>query len=762
MEIIKVNTINGVENAKVYNVHDFPYDDLKDIELLMTSKRASKKRNKRNYYNLICSFDIETTTIKPKIIEFKNNKTVYEFTPYAFMYQWQFAIGYRCIFGRTWEEFTFLLNKLHETLNTTKENNVVVWCHNLPYEFQFCHQFLKIDSVFAKAKRKPIRVNTTDGFEFRCSLALSNMSLAKFCENYNAVHYKKLDLYDYSKMRTYKTELTEIEKDYCYCDVIGLNECIRNIMAREGDTLLSIPMTNTGYVRNAFRAECLKNKRYHEILRKCKLTDEDYFLLQRMFRGGNCHANRYYIGQIMENVKSKDKQSSYPSVIATKEFPMSKWYDFKDLVTDFETRGKDACVNDFYSYMYGYDYSGHKENDWKYIHHAAIGCLWFKNLKVRDDVVIPYIDVAHCEKIIPVYPGDNAADKKPIRYHDNGRVLLHQNCWTRIPLTNIDFQIIASQYSWDELKIEDFKVCTTKLLPIEIRKCLMDFFYAKTLFKGDDEKAYEYMKSKNRLNSAYGMMVQSLLNALIVFDPEKDEWNEQKIEDAAEQIEQYYHNFKSFLSYSWGIFVTSWARYELQTALDYVGEDCIYTDTDSVKYINSEKYDAWFDERNEYLIELAKSVSPEAFCVKDGIEYVLGTWDDDGYYKRFRTWGAKKYAFEKIVTNKDTGEDELKFEITVSGMSKKKGSKAVGCIENFELGKTFADVGRTVSWYNDEHIHTITVDGATFLTASNIGILDTTYTLDITEEMRNVVEMHYGKLIVHDDVRHEQDYSIWA
>ncbi|MEI2421515.1 hypothetical protein V6O07_14670, partial [Arthrospira platensis SPKY2] len=118
--------------------------------------------------------------------------------------------------------------------------------------------------------------------------------------------------------------------------------------------------------------------------------------------------------------------------------------------------------------------------------------------------------------------------------------------------------------------------------------------------------------------------------------------------------------------------------------------------------------------------------------IKDGEEvttrFYLGTWDNDGNYKRFKTLGAKKYCFEKIKKGKE------KFEITVSGMSKKKGAQAVGTIENFEIGRTYYDIGRTTSWYNDTPIQSITINGDTFTTASNIGILETTYTLGVTNE----------------------------
>jgi hypothetical protein len=114
--------------------------------------------------------------------------------------------------------------------------------------------------------------------------------------------------------------------------------------------------------------------------------------------------------------------------------------------------------------------------------------------------------------------------------------------------------------------------------------------------------------------------------------------------------------------------------------------------------------------------------------------FYLGTWDEEDPYIRFKTLGSKKYCYEKLDKK-----GQLKFEITVSGMSKKKGAKKVGKIENFVIGGQWFDVGRSTSWYNDEEPHDITINGDTFLTASNIGILDTSYELGVTNEYWDII-----------------------
>ena len=92
-----------------------------------------------------------------------------------------------------------------------------------------------------------------------------------------------------------------------------------------------------------------------------------------------------------------------------------------------------------------------------------------------------------------------------------------------------------------------------------------------------------------------------------------------------------------------------------------------------------------------------------------------------------------------IIENK---KGEIEFHITVSGMGKQKGAVAVGSIENFIIGKTFQDVGRTVSYYHDCKPYQLTVDGCTFTTASNIGIVDTTYTLGVTDEYWELIKLN--------------------
>ena len=664
---INVEQSNGnVSRETIYNINDFPYDKY----LYSTTCRKKGKHN-ITYYNIITSFDIETTTIKN--IE----------KPYGFMYIWQFAMNDIVVMGRTWEEFTIFIEKLRQTYKLCKTLRIVCYIHNLPYEFQFIYNFLKIEELFAKEKRKPLYFYA-NGMEWRCSYALSNMSLSKFCENSElCTYYKKSgEVFDYSKIRTPKTELTEKELEYCYCDVRGLNQCIETLLKE--DNLASIPLTNTGYVRKYFKQEMSKNPKNRVNFLKTRLTLEQYELCKQLFRGGNTHASRFYADMIVNDVHNKDIQSSYPAVMMLDYFPMGKFTE--------------CSLNNSKKFH-------------EYIDKYCVIMTWnFYNIRVKEDEPIPYIDSGHCQN----YRGIG---------NDNGRVLYAD--FIRISITEIDFKIIENTYNYDGFQVEKAFFSTRGKLPIEFKKSLMYWYQKKTELKGVDGMEYEYMKSKNRVNSGFGMMVSDIVHIDHIF--KECEWIDD-IGNKEEKLNNFYDKHSGFLSYQWGIYVTAHARRRLQIGIDLLKHDLLYTDTDSLKYLGD--YEEEFKKINQSIIEECENCEIPAYAIKDGKKYYLGIFDNEPDYVRFKTLGAKKYCFEK--KDKD---GSIKFGITVAGMNKKKGALAVGSIDNFLIGSTYKNVGRTTSYYNDtDKVYNITVNGDTFSTSSNIGIVEVPYTLGVTFE----------------------------
>ena len=655
-----------IQTETVYNIEDFPYKKFLGIETVR-GKHGSM-------LNIPAAFDIETTTVSDTQ------------DPYAFMYQWQFCLDDTVVFGRTWEEYCEFINRLHHELWLSKNTRLPVYVHNLDFEFQFLRSFFHFRDVFARETREPIRA-VCEGIEYRCSYYLSNMTLDKFCKNTeNVIHYKMVDRYNYKLYRTPSTELTEEELAYCYNDVRGLCECIREKLKQ--DTVLSIPMTSTGYVRRDYRKAVLKNPRNRRLIMDTALEPELYVMCREAFRGGDVHANYRYTGQILENVKSFDKQSSYPASMMMDQYPMTKFMR--------------VSASKFHRVLNrGY---------------ACIFRCMLRDVRFKMQTGDPYIDIAHCRNYRNII-------------NDNGRVLSAD--FMEITITDIDFKIITSCYTFKELYIKDLYISKYDYLPEEFRTELMFYFTEKCKLKEVPGKAYEYAKYKEKVNSSYGMMVTDIAQDTVNF--RDGEWITEPC-DIASALQNYYKNRNSFLAYQWGVWVTANARKRLYDLIIKYGTDHVYNDTDSVKGLGDHIKD--IEDLNKQICYEAENAPIPAVAHVGEKSFVLGEWEDDGHYDRFRTWGSKKYCSEAA---------DGKIRLTVAGLSKKEGAKELqktGGISEFKIGKTFKNSGRLTAYYNDEKPHYITGrDGTKILTGSNVALVDTTYTLGVTNEYLELIKI---------------------
>ena len=249
MEYINIHLSDGsVSRETIYNIHDFPFDQIEKYNVCRKSRKA--------YINQLLTFDIESTTIECE-------------KPYGFMYAWQMCIENRVIFGRTWQQFIAFIKALVIAQRVSPANKLVIWVHNLSYEFQFIKNFFEWDNVFAKDSHKVLRAETKDGVEFRCSYFLTNKSLYKFCSGAKSHLYCKKDgeKFDYKKIRTAETPLSPYENEYRFFDVRGLSEALEDLLI--DDNLATIPMTSTGYVRRNCRNAMRKNPKNRKV-RKSK------------------------------------------------------------------------------------------------------------------------------------------------------------------------------------------------------------------------------------------------------------------------------------------------------------------------------------------------------------------------------------------------------------------------------------------------------------------------------------------------------------
>ena len=677
MQQLQVETINGFQKESVYSIAE-----LSLLRHNLECKESTKQGIK--YLEIPCAFDIETTNIFKKDPAGNIDS---DFRPYAYMYHWQFCINNEVCFGRTWKEFQELLNQLSYRMSLHNKRRLVIWCHNLSFEFQFFRRFVNVIDGFYKEDRRPLKVVVDGGIEFRDSYALSNMTLQKFCENEpGVIHYKLSgDDYDYLKIRTPSTLLSDYEKSYCYNDVRGLCECISSRM--KDDTLGSMPMTATGYVRRDARNATIKNKNNRKIFTAAALTADLYRDCRQAFRGGDTHANIRHSNQLLHDIDSYDIQSSYPACMMINKFPISPFFK----ITERTFFNRDLSE------------------------YAQLIHIRFTELKYIGVCGIPYIALAKCSAI--------TSD----RVIDNGRVLYAGIA--EMIITDIDFEIIKSEYLFSDFFIKEVHASRYGYLNNEYKSVIMEYFTGKTTLKGVPGHEYEYMKSKNRLNSLYGMMCQRMDHDKTTYDGH-DFITEPVTPE--EQIEKYYRSRNSFLSYQHGVWVTAHARKRLRDMLQVVGRDVVYCDTDSVKCLNGHQDD--FEKKNKALIKEAKAVGAFAEDKNGNVQY-MGVWEHetkDEKYSEFKTLGAKKYVYRQ-------GEHVVS---TIAGVNKKIGSAFFekNGLDALANGTRLTDSGHFTSYYNDDEIHTITINGEDIETASNVAIIDNTYTIGVTSEYLDLVE----------------------
>lgn len=164
---------------------EFPLEWLEQIPEVKRKKGNQRTKKRRKYKDLVTAFDIETT----RLADIENS--------IMYVWQWQFGNAYTVV-GRTWDEFTQFQKKLHNILDDTF---LVVFVHNLSYEFQFLRGIYPFEpeEVFAVRSRKVLKCDMYNCFEFRCSYLHSNMNLDTYTKKMGVQHKKLTGTFDYDK-----------------------------------------------------------------------------------------------------------------------------------------------------------------------------------------------------------------------------------------------------------------------------------------------------------------------------------------------------------------------------------------------------------------------------------------------------------------------------------------------------------------------------------------------------------------------------------
>ena len=579
------------------------------IDRLSESTYDVKKNNKKvAYYQIPCSLDIETSSF------------IKDGEKRATMYIGALDINHIIYFFRTWEEMGDLFDAIHEFFMLGENTRLLIYVHNLSYEFQFLRKWINWDKVFALSEREVVYA-VSGGIEFRCSYKLSGYSLENLAKIRKLPIKKLNENYDYKLLRASQSELEEDVYKYLINDVEIIIYYIEQLLSEEKE-ISRIPLTKTQYVRRYTRNQCNSYK-YRKMIRNLEIDIEEYDYLKKAFAGGFTHANILNSNKIFEKVSSYDFTSSYPAVMLSEKFPMSS-----------SERLDNPSEKDI-------------EDSIKY--YCCIIELELYNVESKFIADNP-LSASKCE----------ITGKKEI---DNGRIMSADKIKTVI--TEQDFMTIKEFYNIGDIKILTIYRYVKNYLPTEFIKAILDLYKIKTELKGVDNRETEYLNSKEMLNSEYGMTVTDILRDTIEY--KNDEWGIGEM-DIENEIDKYNNKFDRFMFYPWGVWVTAYARRNLFTAILELKGDYIYSDTDSVKFINRESHLDYFSRYNfmlEKKLERAMKyhnldmelVKPKTI---EGKEKLIGEWDYDGDYSYFKTLGAKRY----MTVSKDT------IVLTVSGLNK--------------------------------------------------------------------------------------------
>lgn len=625
--------------------------------------------------DLVSAFDIETSSEISYVK--KGRKNVPE--GYAWLYLWQFSYEHGVVFGRDWNSFRTLVTTITEALED--KERLVAYVHNLSYEAQFLFGVFNVEQsdVFAMERRKIAKL-FVEKIEFRCSYIHSNMSLARFLQ-YMDVETQKGEI-DHSVKRYPWSELPDEVLDYGERDVKGLSEAIRKELDETGDTLQTIPLTSTGYVRRDMKKALQAVSHFR--VRRWQPSLDCYVLLREAFRGGDTHANRYYSGMILDNLKSRDISSAYPYAMCCRKLPSGEWRQ----IADCSPARLDELI-----------YKRKK---------AAIFRCAFKNIRLRDE--------REPDPVLSL-----SKTRNPVGYwDDNGRIL--KAAYIETTITDVDYRTMKDCYCWDNLDVFDVHVTYYCYLPDPCREIIYSYFKAKTELKGVD--SYFYAKSKNKLNAFYGLSATDPIRMEWLFNPDTGDVEPGEI-DVAKLIEK--NRYSISLSYSFAPWVTAIVRYILRIGIKAAGNRAVYWDTDSVKYVEDDEIERAFDEYNRCVINAEYSALD-----KSGKRHYMGVFEADDAYRRFVTLGAKKYAYESA--------EDGALHTTIAGVSKKEGPSELGRLENFKPGFVFSRAAGKMLIYNDlKEPYTVEVDGNQLTVTRNVVIAPNTYTIGLSESYENLL-----------------------
>ena len=414
------------------------------------------------------------------------------------------------------------LIKFIEQLRADIGARICIYFHNLSYDYTFLRQAARAawmdPEQLATRPHKPLQIRYKNGVRFQDSLILSQRSIEKWAADLKVDHQKAVGSWDYDKKRSQHEDFTPEELSYIQNDVLAQAECINATRIELGIKAVDdMPITSTAIVRNETRRRSRgsapkRQNKWREKFVKMAPDLQTLMQLERGYHGGYVHANRYFIGDIMNGVEGADFTSAYPFAMFAYKFPMEAFRPFDGNISEI-LRLKDKF--------------------------AFILDVMVVNFNLKAGCEMPYLQRSK----LTHYSDDLIVD--------NGRVI--SGTLAQITYTEVDLELFLQLYDYEHIYIDNVKIAAKNYLPDWMRSYIADLFEQKCSLKHGDPVSYAI--SKTKINGLYGMCVEKYLKREWIEDPETGEYEAREIENKAEALAKKYKSHNTFLPYQWGVFV---------------------------------------------------------------------------------------------------------------------------------------------------------------------------------------------------------------
>ena len=613
----------------MYKLELWDHYDYSQLNIVKTVKRVTKKGTEA-YNNAIMMLDTETSKKSDRHGE--DNHIV------AFTISIRYKHENICtLYGHKPTELIECLNRIFKAFSG---DHTIIYVHNLSYDWVFIRKYL-FDEYGTPIKQLntkshyPIRIEFSNGLILRDSLILSQKSLDKWARDMGVEHLKASGKWDYEKIRSQSEQFTADELEYIEHDTLAGVECIDALAEQLHHRLYAMPYTATGIVREEARKI---GKAYHAHDEFEKITPDFnvYLLLEQCFHGGFTHANRYMINELItDQVRCYDFKSSYPYVMLTEKYPMRRFKPYKKLCT----------IEDLLKQSEKYGF---------------ITKLIMVKPRLKNE--FEPMPVLQYSKLIRSINAIN----------DNGRVLCAG--YVEIYVTEVTLNLISEQYIYDKAVCIENYYSKKEYLPRWFTDYIFKLFTDKCELDGVDP--LNYMLSKAKLNSCYGMCVQKAIQ-----DDIEEFYYVNEYHTTSNYTEENYEKYRTsrarFLPFQWGVWVTEYAMQNLHI-LGSMCDKWIYSDTDSV-------FGSGFDDQkiSEYNDNCRKKLTANGYgsVMVGDKEFTLGVAELDKQCEEFKTLGAKRYAYRSAKDHE--------LHITVAGVPKKGVNCLKNDINNFQKGFLF-------------------------------------------------------------------------